>query len=250
MQRSQPIPQYPPQLHSNPQRMPLPRAPMTHNDSAHNGACISSAPTGSSVSRVQQRYRSLTLNDTALAQQHAAAAGELWKCEMRPPQPTSSPFEPYLASPRPRSPGLTFNTSFSSSTGSSHFRGSGASTVRYPPGHPLGMLSLPSAMSTSSTPDPCASTPLEHHHYIKTPSQSTYHPLQDRYICQACRKAFSRPSSLKIHSHSHTGEKPFICPHPQCRKAFSVRSNMKRHERGCHTGLPAEAIGGQFRLDT
>ncbi|KAK7715281.1 hypothetical protein SLS64_003979 [Diaporthe eres] len=59
-------------------------------------------------------------------------------------------------------------------------------------------------------------------------------PLGDRYICQTCNKAFSRPSSLRIHSHSHTGEKPFKCPHAGCGKAFSVRSNMKRHERGCH----------------
>jgi uncharacterized Zn-finger protein len=51
-----------------------------------------------------------------------------------------------------------------------------------------------------------------------------------------CNKAFSRPSSLRIHSHSHTGEKPFQCPHKGCGKAFSVRSNMKRHERGCHGG--------------
>ncbi|KAK9334705.1 hypothetical protein V1521DRAFT_374509, partial [Lipomyces starkeyi] len=56
----------------------------------------------------------------------------------------------------------------------------------------------------------------------------------DRYVCQVCTRAFSRPSSLRIHSHSHTGEKPFVCGHQGCGKAFSVRSNMKRHERGCH----------------
>jgi len=77
--------------------------------------------------------------------------------------------------------------------------------------------------------------PWEHHHYI-THNQANYASVQDRYICTTCRKAFSRPSSLKIHSHSHTGEKPFKCPHTGCGKAFSVRSNMKRHERGCHAG--------------
>ncbi|KKA26426.1 hypothetical protein TD95_000115 [Thielaviopsis punctulata] len=74
----------------------------------------------------------------------------------------------------------------------------------------------------------------QHHHYISPASAAAFPQSQDRYICQTCNKAFSRPSSLRIHSHSHTGEKPFKCPHPGCGKAFSVRSNMKRHERGCH----------------
>ncbi len=76
--------------------------------------------------------------------------------------------------------------------------------------------------------------PWQHHHYISPSTAAAFPQSQDRYICQTCNKAFSRPSSLRIHSHSHTGEKPFKCPHAGCGKAFSVRSNMKRHERGCH----------------
>ncbi|KAL9637787.1 MAG: hypothetical protein Q9204_001741 [Flavoplaca sp. TL-2023a] len=77
----------------------------------------------------------------------------------------------------------------------------------------------------------------QHHHYISPSSSAAFTGQpQDRYVCQTCNKAFSRPSSLRIHSHSHTGEKPFKCPHSGCGKAFSVRSNMKRHERGCHSG--------------
>ncbi|KAL1960500.1 hypothetical protein VTO42DRAFT_7799 [Malbranchea cinnamomea] len=79
----------------------------------------------------------------------------------------------------------------------------------------------------------------QHHHYFPPSSTATYPLNQDRYICRTCHKAFSRPSSLRIHSHSHTGEKPFRCPHVGCGKAFSVRSNMKRHERGCHSGRTA-----------
>ncbi|KAK1974053.1 hypothetical protein LZ30DRAFT_787287 [Colletotrichum cereale] len=81
---------------------------------------------------------------------------------------------------------------------------------------------------------PAGSNPWQHHHYISPSSAASFPQSQDRYICQTCNKAFSRPSSLRIHSHSHTGEKPFKCPHAGCGKAFSVRSNMKRHERGCH----------------
>jgi uncharacterized Zn-finger protein len=84
------------------------------------------------------------------------------------------------------------------------------------------------------SPASTGSNPWQHHHYISTSSQSAFPQSQDRYICSTCNKAFSRPSSLRIHSHSHTGEKPYKCPQSGCGKAFSVRSNMKRHERGCH----------------
>ncbi|WAQ89137.1 hypothetical protein PtA15_10A561 [Puccinia triticina] len=54
---------------------------------------------------------------------------------------------------------------------------------------------------------------------------------QHRYQCMepGCGKTFSRPSSLKIHSYSHTGQKPFKCM--RCDRAFSVQSNLKRHQK-------------------
>ncbi|KAF3079359.1 hypothetical protein TWF102_002894 [Orbilia oligospora] len=82
---------------------------------------------------------------------------------------------------------------------------------------------------------PTASQPWTHHHHSAPSTSLSATQTLDRYVCSQCTKTFSRPSSLRIHSHSHTGEKPFICPHSGCGKAFSVRSNMKRHERGCHS---------------
>ncbi|KAF8250474.1 hypothetical protein K440DRAFT_580634 [Wilcoxina mikolae CBS 423.85] len=92
----------------------------------------------------------------------------------------------------------------------------------------------PQLMVPMSVAPPSSSNPWHHHHHQSPASHAAFPQSQDRYICQTCNKAFSRPSSLRIHSHSHTGEKPFKCPHHGCGKAFSVRSNMKRHERGCH----------------
>lgn len=110
----------------------------------------------------------------------------------------------------------------------------------YPPGgapqhthnrHLSAQLMVPVSVIT---PAPSSSNPWHHHHHSSPAGGVAFPQSQDRYICQTCNKAFSRPSSLRIHSHSHTGEKPFKCPHHGCGKAFSVRSNMKRHERGCH----------------
>ncbi|TPX55146.1 hypothetical protein PhCBS80983_g05558 [Powellomyces hirtus] len=50
-----------------------------------------------------------------------------------------------------------------------------------------------------------------------------------RYVCPNCPKRFTRPSSLKTHLNSHTGDKPYSCT---CGRRFSVLSNLRRHERG------------------
>ena len=51
------------------------------------------------------------------------------------------------------------------------------------------------------------------------------------FACDECGQGFMRSSTLKVHKRVHTGEKPYICPHPGCGRAFSESGNMNIHRR-------------------
>jgi hypothetical protein len=48
-----------------------------------------------------------------------------------------------------------------------------------------------------------------------------------RHVCPSCPKEFAKPSALKRHIRSHTGEKLFNCTYPKCDVAFAERGNLK-----------------------
>ena len=48
-------------------------------------------------------------------------------------------------------------------------------------------------------------------------------------FCEICNKNFPRPSALKNHNRTHTGEKPYKCE--VCDKSFSVKCNKMTHLR-------------------
>ncbi|KAI0780035.1 hypothetical protein C8Q74DRAFT_735849 [Fomes fomentarius] len=136
--------------------------------------------------------------------------------------------------------------------------------------HPQGMAPHPSIQQTYSHSYPAQyhpRTPIPTGSYPYAGSQPMSHAglsmqqqpypgtdaaasdrTSSRYECSYCGKGFTRPSSLRIHLNTHTGEKPFTCPYEGCGRSFSVQSNMRRHAR-VHT-RGTEAQGGDLGEET
>lgn len=222
----------------NTHRMTLPPTPPMQPDVATDGNRSPSAASTHSAASVPYYGGSLNNLEPHQQRQTMASMPPMKRDSLQSQSHSMSPYgaSVYAQSPYATSPSGTSATSFYSPEQHS-YSNLGMYSQRPLPSHfqPQGMpLPVP-----VTSPSATGSNPWQHHHYISTSSQSAFPQSQDRYICSTCNKAFSRPSSLRIHSHSHTGEKPYKCPQPGCGKAFSVRSNMKRHERGCHAATSA-----------
>ncbi|KAI0278487.1 hypothetical protein BGY98DRAFT_534573 [Russula aff. rugulosa BPL654] len=177
---------------------------------------------------------------------HAQAGGHTHLRALTTPYHSPQRAQPagYTGSTPPARPFVPFHTELpettrpasSSSTRSAYDTTRGTTQYSYPP--------PPPPIHQSYTVGSTSRAPPMGYHYARSiaPSYSGFGSITPsgmvapeqpsaKYECQYCGKGFTRPSSLKIHVHSHTGERPFRCTHEGCNRTFSVQSNMRRHAR-------------------
>ena len=65
-------------------------------------------------------------------------------------------------------------------------------------------------------------------------SEADENPEEKWFPCKWCPKKYPKPSILKIHERSHTGEKPYLCT--ECGKGFRILSGLRSHEER-HLGV-------------
>jgi uncharacterized Zn-finger protein len=215
---------------SNP-RVLLPLTPPLRPESGFDGSIQSPSATSSHSSTSNPAYMggNAMNNVEPHLQRQPSYPGHAQK---RQSLPIQTPQSPYTNSPYASSPGTNSTSPYYSPVEmppSSAMYYQRALPANFPPAN------FPVSITPSTSDVMSPGNPWEHHHRFPHSSTPGYPQSPERYICQTCNKGFSRPSSLRIHSYSHTGEKPYKCQHAGCGKTFSVRSNMKRHEKGCHS---------------
>ncbi|KAG8907439.1 hypothetical protein FRB99_004234 [Tulasnella sp. 403] len=135
------------------------------------------------------------------------------------------------ATTSPSVPNLSYATSPSPVTSPPGSAPSGQRTFYDPPPPNRGPYSASSSSGYVSPDETQHPPPLAGAEPPRAAASSSSAAGSAKYVCEYCQKRFNRPSSLKIHVNTHTGEKPFKCPFPGCGRRFSVMSNMRRHSR-------------------
>ncbi|KAJ3838490.1 hypothetical protein F5878DRAFT_167574 [Lentinula raphanica] len=92
-------------------------------------------------------------------------------------------------------------------------------------------ITVPSARNRNLLPD------IDSDPHWQEQTHETLSKGKLNYVCDYCGKAFLRPSALKTHIISHTGDQEYACTEEGCTRRFGVRSNMLRHVRLVHRNL-------------
>lgn len=88
-------------------------------------------------------------------------------------------------------------------------------------------------MNDSASVPSCAVWLLPH-----TQSLAQQGPLKAAAICPKCGKGFKHAGDMKRHLLTHTGEKPYVCPHClfRCSRSDSLLRHMHiKHRNILHT---------------
>lgn len=75
--------------------------------------------------------------------------------------------------------------------------------------------------------------------------------MEEEKFCpfEGCNRYFEKPSKLKIHIRSHTGDRPFTCTAEGCTKAFTRADHLKRHIITSHEELAIAEDVQQFSCE-